>query len=158
MIFAVALTVLAVIASAPVMLPVVEILPNVPSPVVATLPPVILPVAVINPLAVTLTVVILAATFTVLAKTTLAPVILPPVNIRSPPVPAVIKFAALTLPETVSKLDDLSKVNPALAPSTSPVSLYCTSVILPAASILPLMLPTKLAAVIVPAADTLPAV
>ena len=97
----------------------------------------------------------------------LEPVITPPTVDAAVTVPEALtevpntlplKLVALTLPPTVTRFDVLSNVNPDVAPKISPVSLNCTCVLDPAASILPLILPIKFVAVIVPVATTLPAV
>ena len=66
-----------------------------------------------------------------------------------------VTLAADTLPDTVTRLDALSNVNPADPAKISP-SLNCTWVLAPPASTLPVMLPTKLVAVILPVTDRLP--
>ena len=150
----VAETVPVVLRLPPVMLPVAETKPVVSTlPAVLMLPPVMLPVAETKPVVSTLPSCALPVTLTTPAVLILAPVMLPLAEIKP-----VVTLALLMLPKTVSRLADLSNVKLALAPKMSPVSLNCTSVMLPAASMLPEILPIKLLAVILPEAEILPVV
>ena len=128
----VALTIPAVNTLPPVTLPVALAVPPV-----AKLPPVTVPVADTTPAVNTLPPVMLPVALAVPPVAKLPPVTVPVADINPP----VVKFAPSMLPRTVNKLPDVgSYVMPASAVKMSPGPLNCTSYVLPAASMLPVIL------------------
>ena len=82
-----------------------------------------------------------------------APVMLPTAEIR----PLTLRLPLVTLPVITTVFEDFTKVKAGL-PARISLSLNCTCVLAPPASMLPNMLPIKYGAVMLPEAETMPVV